>query len=159
MVAESQTGLDEKKAHKIFHQLIDSVEHLHDSDVVHRDIKLNNMFVKDKGNEDILLSDFGASEIFAGKGRKRLDLKVGTLGYMAPEMFKRKTMYYEGPPTDIFSCGQVLYLLLNAKPMFFQDNHMISPEENVHYKSFMVNPGRVKTERKLSANAAALDLI
>lgn len=74
--------------------------------VVHRDIKLENIFVSDTGNYK--LGDFGISKVI-----EESELAVsqkGTKLYMAPEMFRGEK--YDAT-VDIYSLGLVLYRLLN----------------------------------------------
>ena len=81
----------------------------HSKGITHRDIKLENIFL-DK-NKNIKLADPG----LAGEESKLSGL-WGTDNYMAPEI--KSEMTYEGTPVDVFSCGIVLFAMLNGKPLF-----------------------------------------
>ena len=80
-------GLPENQGRKYFQQLVRAVSGMHQNGVVHRDIKLENVFID---GENVRIADFGMSEIFAGENRRKLSDKLGTLGYMAPELFRRR---------------------------------------------------------------------
>lgn len=64
-------------------QLVDVLIHLHDQKVIHRDLKLGNLFLSEKMT--VKLGDFGlASKLdFAGEKRKTI---CGTPNYIAPEI-------------------------------------------------------------------------
>jgi serine/threonine protein kinase len=54
--------LSEKEARRFFGQLVSALEHIHQASVVHRDLKLENLLLDDKGN--VLISDFGLGRTF-----------------------------------------------------------------------------------------------
>ena len=62
----SPKKLSEKEAATIFFKICTAVKELHDAGVAHLDLKLDNILITE--NDDILLSDFGTSESFGGKG-------------------------------------------------------------------------------------------
>ncbi len=79
--------------------------------IIHRDIKPQNIFVSDDGNYK--LGDFGiakTAEITCG------GTKTGTYNYMAPEVYNNRPY---GAAADIYSLGIVLYWLLNERRMPF----------------------------------------
>merc|ERR1712224_707570 len=86
-------------------QLIDQIEYLNSRNIVHRDIKLENILIDDKMN--LKLADFGFA---TDKDIENLDLFRGTQSYMAPEIRNGDT--YNGKQTDIFSLGVVLFTLV-----------------------------------------------
>ena len=83
--------------------------------IIHRDIKLANIFVSDNG--DFKLGDFG---IARSMGSADLTMsRKGTLGYMAPEVY-RNGRY--GHKADIYSLGMVMYTILNNwRPPFLPE--------------------------------------
>ena len=95
-------------------QLADAVEAAHQQQVLHLDIKPENVIVTKSGS--IKLIDFGAAGVLFGS---RLtvdgDWMVGTPGYMAPEQeaLDRSEM---STRTDVFGLGGVLYFLLFGEP-------------------------------------------
>ncbi|AFN82672.1 CHK1-like Ser/Thr protein kinase [Encephalitozoon romaleae SJ-2008] len=106
----SGVGLDPLLAHFYFRQLVSAVKYLHSKGVCHRDIKPENMLID--GNGNLLLSDFGFSTLFFHKGRRRrLRSFVGSLEYMAPEVFEGD---YDGSLADIWSCGISLVVFLTG---------------------------------------------
>ena len=80
-------------------------------DIVHRDIKPQNIFVSPNG--DYKLGDFGIAKTVE---KTMGGTKVGTYKYMAPEVYHNQP-YSSG--ADIYSLGLVLYWLLNERRMPF----------------------------------------
>ena len=81
--------------------------------IVHRDLKPQNilMATKDPTNLEVKVTDFGFS-CFSGKDN-HLDLKLGTLPFMAPELVAEgKTKYNE--KVDIWSIGVITYMLVTG---------------------------------------------
>lgn len=106
----SGAGLDPLLANFYFRQLVSTVKYLHSKGICHRDIKPENMLID--GNGNLLLSDFGFSTLFFHKGRRRrLRSSVGSLEYMAPEVFEGD---YDGSLADIWSCGISLVVFLTG---------------------------------------------
>ncbi|KAM6939738.1 serine/threonine-protein kinase PLK1 [Xenentodon cancila] len=93
-------------------QLLKGVQYLHNNRVIHRDLKLGNIFLND--DMDVKIGDFGlATKIeFDGERKKTL---CGTPNYIAPEVLCKKGHSYE---VDIWSLGCILYTLLVGKPPF-----------------------------------------
>ena len=79
--------------------------------VVHRDIKMDNIFMSEHGLYKI--GDFGVSRFMGTGGASTV---VGTYDYMAPEVMREGR--YDGR-VDIYSLGLVLYRLLNNDRMPF----------------------------------------
>lgn len=78
----------------------------HEANIIHRDIKPQNIFVSPKGR--FKLGDFGISRVI--EDATRATAGVGTYNFMAPEVAAGDTYGYTA---DIYSLGMVLYWLLN----------------------------------------------
>lgn len=86
--------------------LLYALSYLHSQNIVHRDVKAENLLIKDTQDlSTVKLADFGVSHWIDSE---RLARKCGSLGYMAPEIL-RGERYDE--KVDIFSAGVVMYLL------------------------------------------------
>lgn len=75
--------------------------------IVHRDIKPQNMFVSKTG--DYKLGDFGVAKV---SEKTASGTKVGTFEYMAPEVYRGQPY---GSGADLYSLGMVLYWMMNQK--------------------------------------------
>ncbi|XP_036706465.1 serine/threonine-protein kinase SIK1 isoform X1 [Balaenoptera musculus] len=103
----TSTGhLSESEARKKFWQILSAVEYCHSHNIVHRDLKTENLLLD--GNMDIKLADFGFGNFY--KPGEPLSTWCGSPPYAAPEVFEGKE--YEGPQLDIWSLGVVLYVLV-----------------------------------------------
>ncbi|XP_008403475.1 serine/threonine-protein kinase 33 isoform X3 [Poecilia reticulata] len=111
----------EDETRKIIYCLADAVVYLHKRDIVHRDLKLENILVKNSldDNEncfDIKVADFGLSVKADGVGiRKVLTESCGTLLYMAPEMMSGRGYSHW---CDVWSIGVIMFMLLCGEPPF-----------------------------------------
>mmetsp|Transcript_32030 Transcript_32030/g.31739 ORF Transcript_32030/g.31739 Transcript_32030/m.31739 type:complete len:264 (-) Transcript_32030:151-942(-) len=103
---------NEKTAAKFAEKLLDVLNYLSSLDIVHRDLKLENiLLVSEENDYDFKLADFGlATNVTEG-----LHLRCGSPGYIAPEIL-RKCNY--GTKVDVFSAGIILYILLCGKMPF-----------------------------------------
>jgi hypothetical protein len=86
-----------------------ALSHVHGALVLHRDLKAANVMKAAGGR--IVLIDFGAGEEIAPAGAPAPDRLVGTLPYMAPELFEGRPAT---PQTDIYSLGVLLFNLVTG---------------------------------------------
>ncbi|KAF5828215.1 hypothetical protein DUNSADRAFT_18019 [Dunaliella salina] len=98
--------LVEGKAAIFLKQIVAGLQYCHSREVVHRDVKLENILLGADGNMKII--DFGLSAFFVPG--KRLRVHCGSPSYAAPEIVSRK--HYDGPPVDVWSLGVVLFACL-----------------------------------------------
>jgi serine/threonine protein kinase len=68
----------------LFHQIVAAIKHLHTYGIVHRDIKLENILIVDN---EIKLCDLAFAAHFISEKKSQMNIKLGTPGYIAPEMF------------------------------------------------------------------------
>ena len=108
--------LTEQVAKFIFKQIVLSLQYIHSHNIVHRDIKLDNILIDLDNN--IKICDFGVSKIVK-KGEPMME-QCGTPAYIAPEILLNKG--YEGFGVDIWSAGVVLYAMLGGTVPFKGNN-------------------------------------
>lgn len=92
------------------------VDHLHQNDIIHRDIKLENYLVNidEQTNKITLkLTDFGLSCFYDMDDPPTAF--VGTLNYMAPEILKERPYCHK---VDCFALGIILYFLFTMELPF-----------------------------------------
>lgn len=94
-------------------QLIKALQYLHNLKIVHRDLKLANLFISE--DMKLKLGDFGLAARLNFDGERRRTL-CGTPNYIAPEILDGKNGHsFE---VDIWSLGIIIYILLIGKPPF-----------------------------------------
>ncbi|MGH2670148.1 MAG: protein kinase domain-containing protein, partial [bacterium] len=106
-------GLPWRRSLELFLDALHAIEHAHNLDIVHRDVKPSNMMVNDR---DILkVLDFGIARVLGSAHLTRVGLLVGTLKYMSPEQIRGRDT---DARSDIYSLGIVLYKMLSGRMPF-----------------------------------------
>jgi len=119
-------------AGKIVGELTDAIKYMHSQDVIHCDLKPENVLCTHNpstDNWDIKVADMGLSKVLEHGVRQNLTY-CGTPLYMAPEMLRKEQYSY---PVDLWSIGCMMHELLCGEPPFTGKN-MMELERNV--KSF-----------------------
>ncbi|KAJ7578093.1 kinase-like domain-containing protein [Mycena floridula] len=104
----------------IIHAIASGMEYLHSKDIVHGDLKAQNILVDKRGNPSIC--DFGVSKILGARGFTTMS--VGTAPYMAPELFfvvdavtQDRSLPTTTKSSDVYSFGLlVLEILTGGSP-------------------------------------------
>lgn len=131
----SHGSLNEKYARKFARGIALALNYCHKNNVVHRDLKIENIMINQKG--DIKIIDFGLSNLYMPKNL--LKTYCGSLYFAAPELLSAKP--YVGPEVDVWSFGVVLYVLVCGKVPF--DDPVVSTlhekikKGHVEYPSFL----------------------
>ncbi|OXB72118.1 UNVERIFIED_CONTAM: hypothetical protein H355_015354, partial [Colinus virginianus] len=100
--------LSEDEARVLFKQVCSALQHMHSRKIVHRDLKLENILLDNKGRAKLI--DFGFASIM--KDGVLCRMRCGTPSYMPPEILMKKE--YDGSAADIWSLGVVLYAMLHG---------------------------------------------
>lgn len=110
-----KTFYPEDEGRLIVKRLASAVAYLHQQDIVHRDIKLENLLIEDEDDLVIKLSDFGLS-ITLGRDDNFMSQTCGTPMYMAPEVIDEKGYSKQ---CDVWSIGVIMYFVLCGHPPFY----------------------------------------
>ncbi|XP_071031411.1 serine/threonine-protein kinase PLK1-like isoform X1 [Oncorhynchus clarkii lewisi] len=105
-------AVTEPEARYYMMQLVKGCQYLHNNRVIHRDLKLGNIFLSD--DMDVKIGDFGLATTIEFDGERKKTL-CGTPNYIAPEVLCKKGHSFE---VDVWSLGCILYTLLVGKPPF-----------------------------------------
>jgi serine/threonine protein kinase len=119
--------LKEKVIRSIFKPILEGVNHLHDNNICHLDLKFDNILVtKDM---DIVISDFEfASKIKDKNNKSTVKDIVGSENYMCPEM--KKSTFINGEKADMYSLGVILFCLAFGSYPFTDDSR------DIHMKQY-----------------------
>ena len=112
---------------------------LHANKIVHRDLKLGNLFLND--NMELKVGDFGLATRFEGKRKMTL---CGTPNYIAPEVLTKKGHSYE---VDVWSLGCIVYTLLVGRPPF-ETSDLKDTYKKIRHNDYEI-PGFVPLEAKV----------
>lgn len=129
-ILSKKGNFSENETRWIIQSLASAITYLHNNDIVHRDLKLENIMVKssfiDDNNEmnlNIKVTDFGLAVKKHGGSEAMLQTTCGTPMYMAPEVINAHDYSQQ---CDIWSIGVIMYILLCGEPPF-----MASSEEKL----------------------------
>lgn len=126
-------ALSLKDTIRIMLQVCDALDAAHKSNIIHKDLKPDNIFIHIKdGIEQVKVLDFGIAEI-VGRVVSEEDqsLLAGTPHYMSPEQYQNDPV---SPATDIYSLGVILFEMLTGQlpfdelsPVSLALKHLSSP--------------------------------
>ena len=107
--------IPEEIAAKLVKSLLNCVACLHEHEIIHRDIKLDNLLISNTDEYSVVLCDFGlSSQNYETTNDSDYS---GTLSFMAPEQIEKRKY---SKSVDLWSCGIVLYMILSqGKHPFF----------------------------------------
>ncbi|XP_050665946.1 serine/threonine-protein kinase polo isoform X1 [Leptidea sinapis] len=105
-------ALSEPETRFYMHQILLGVQYLHHKRIIHRDLKLGNLFLDDELH--VKIGDFGLAARIEYEGERKQTV-CGTPNYIAPEILTKKGHSFE---VDIWSLGCIMYTLLVGKPPF-----------------------------------------
>ncbi|ACL05283.1 serine/threonine protein kinase [Desulfatibacillum aliphaticivorans] len=129
----SQGRLSLSLAAKIGTKIAGILQACHKNNVIHRDLKPQNIFLTKDGRVRIL--DFGIAKMTAVNDLTKTGVSLGTPEYMAPELFAGSS---SDPRTDLYSLGIILFEMIAGRPPFQGDSiaelfttHLRTPVPNL----------------------------
>ncbi|KAK9809125.1 hypothetical protein WJX72_009712 [[Myrmecia] bisecta] len=144
-LVKRQGPLAEHDAAVLLEQMLSALVYLHDRLIIHRDLKLSNLFMTDEGR--VKLGDFGLACQLATPFERKTTV-CGTPNFIAPEVLRSKNGH--GLEADIWSLGVVLYTMLVGRPPFE------TPNVKMTYSRIRANAYCFPTENPVSAEATDL---
>ncbi|KAG7085661.1 hypothetical protein E1B28_003206 [Marasmius oreades] len=127
-------------------QLIGACHYMHTHQVIHRDLKLGNLFLD--GNMNIKVGDFGLAALIENPGERKKTI-CGTPNYIAPEVLF-DTANGHSFEVDTWSIGVIIYTLVIGRPPFQ------TKEVKEIYTRIRDNDYEFPPERPISGHAQAL---
>uniref|UniRef100_UPI0037E8A4BD caM kinase-like vesicle-associated, like n=1 Tax=Semicossyphus pulcher TaxID=241346 RepID=UPI0037E8A4BD len=115
-----QGNYTERDASNVIRQVLEAVAYLHSLNIVHRNLKLENlMYYTENNHNKVVLRDFYLSRFENGP----ITDPCGTPEYLAPEVVAR---HRYGRPVDCWAVGVIMFILLSGNPPFYDETE----EEN-----------------------------
>lgn len=114
----------EDDARQVMRSILSAVSYLHSKDIVHRDVKPENILLVSKSSDtEVKITDFGLAKKANQEGLKTF---CGTPQYFAPEVLKRRNTVFGagryGSAADMWSIGVTLYILLSGTYPFSEQD-------------------------------------
>lgn len=136
---------DEEEVMRIFVQICLALKHVHNANILHRDLKSQNIFLTSKGV--VKLGDFGIAKVLDATD-DQARTQIGTPYYLSPEICESKPY---GRESDVWSLGVLLYELI-ALEMPFQATSLPA----LVHRICVAEPNYSVVEKRYSAGLIAL---
>lgn len=120
LISERRKRLNFKLVKLYLYQLFKALNHIHQLNIFHRDVKPENILVQRKGSK-LKLADFGSCRV-DDKGLQPFTDYISTRWYRAPECLLTKGYY--GAEMDIWGAGCVMYEIITFDPLFPGSNEL-----------------------------------
>ncbi|MFA5866828.1 MAG: Stk1 family PASTA domain-containing Ser/Thr kinase [Actinomycetota bacterium] len=114
---QKDAPLSTEKVVHIGMQIAKAMEFAHEHEIIHRDIKPQNVIITDNG--EIKVTDFGIARAGATSTMTRTGAVMGTAHYISPEQAQGSIV---GPTTDVYSLGVVMYEMATGELPFRGEN-------------------------------------
>lgn len=114
-----QPGLPVEQAIEYVRQACEGLQYVHDQQIVHRDVKPQNMILAEHG---VVLVDFGIARVLDERD-SQATVGIGTPRFMAPEVFASGRV---SPRTDVFGIAATLWTLVAGRPPNYADPTKLS---------------------------------
>lgn len=110
-------SMSESEVINYMRQICEAIKHMHEKNIIHLDIKPENIMCQTRNSTNVKLIDFGlATKLDPNEVVK---ISTGTAEFAAPEIVEREPV---GFYTDMWACGVLAYVLLSGLSPFAGDN-------------------------------------
>ena len=120
LLQEHPQGLDPNLIRYLIYQLCKAIKYLHDQNIIHRDVKPENLLITE--NMELKLCDFGFARLISGSCTEKLTDYVATRWYRAPELLLTQGEY--GKEVDYWAIGCIMGELVDGNPLFPGENEI-----------------------------------
>jgi len=127
-------------------QIVEGIKYIHGKNVIHRDLKLGNLFIGSK--LELKIGDFGLAAKLTSKAECRRTI-CGTPNYIAPEVLNSKLCGHSFE-ADIWSIGIIMYTMIIGKPPFESTNVKTT------YRRIRANDYMIPEDNNVSLEARSL---
>ncbi|KAK5106256.1 Cell cycle serine/threonine-protein kinase cdc5/MSD2 [Lithohypha guttulata] len=138
-------------------QICGGVKYMHKRNVIHRDLKMGNIFLD--SNMNIKIGDFGLAAVLADDQDRRTTL-CGTPNYIAPEILSKSGVRGHDSKVDVWAIGIICYAMLMGTPPFQSktQQEIYSKLKNLDYEWKLDSKNFIPDEAKEFV-AACLNLV
>jgi serine/threonine protein kinase len=150
-------GLQESSVFGVFSQILNGIETIHESGLVHLDLKPDNILLFD--DFKVAVADFALAKDIRGEDQKGTfnKYRVGAKQYWSPEMFNN--LPYNGIQSDMYALGVILFILTFGSCPFFE-----AKVDDPYFSMLVKNPvdfwrNHPETSRRIQKNSVSSDLI
>ena len=115
-LVKRKTNLTIEEIKQIMRSIVQGLINLEQEEIIHRDIKLENVMLRNAESLNLVIVDFGLA-VFK-EDEDYIYYNCGTPGYISPESFAVKKNDKINPCSDVFSLGVIFHVLLMGKYLF-----------------------------------------
>jgi putative methionine-R-sulfoxide reductase with GAF domain len=151
LMERGRPGIPIDEAIEYVRQACEALQYVHDQQIVHRDVKPQNLIVSGDG---VVLVDFGVATEFGDGEELGGTVGIGTPRFMAPEVFAGG---HVSPRADVFGLAATLWTLLVGKPPVYADPKPLSkrvPEVSPELEQTIATGLEMLPERRVASVSA-----
>ena len=132
---EKEKVLDEETVKIFIQQIVKGMHYCHQKNLIHRDLKLENVLLVSHEEKKIKIIDFGIAGVMNNLTFE--DMDIGSLSYMAPECFVNNKNYKVDGRVDVWATGVMMYTMLTGD-FPFKGKSSLDIIENIKQGEFTI---------------------